>query len=393
MKGKCFIIQKFFGENGAVTDSLVIRYKPKRAGVISERIRLRFIHSDRSFEDTIMTFMFEGRATPDKPLIFGGSGKAIDFGSHNICAGDSTAPITIVNSGCTVMNVTAISTSGSPFTLLSTFQPFTLDPDASRKFLIRFKPSKLGAINSVVRVITTNASDSLTLRGVGIEGSRGMQLVQSTITSTVCDSIDAVFTMRNLSCSPVVLDSLSTSNPFNLLDDTRSITIPSDSFVTFHVRFKSTIAGDYKGDMRMYSTIAGSRFDSVFFINATATDGAPRVTLSDTILDFGAASTCGFKDMTLTVTNSGCGQVILNTNSLDSADIHYSLRKTCIGLLDKGETCSFIIRFSPQTIGQHNSTLHISTTIGTRDVTITGIGTSDPGILSLNQKRFQKLRM
>ena len=377
-------VQSYFGKNGAVIDSLIIRYKPKQTRIITERLRFRFKNSDGSFEDSIMSFIFEGKAAQDKPHILeGGGAKTINFGSQNICAGDSAKTITVSNSGCAPMSVTSVVTTGSAFSLLSAFQPFMLDPGASRKFLIRFKPRVIGSFSGVVRVITGNASDSLSLTGIGIEGSRGVQLIQEQITPTICDSVDATFIIGNLSCSPVLLDSLSTSSPFTLLDDTRFVTIPKDSFVTFHVRFKSSVVGDYKREMQMYSTIAGSRFDTVLFINATATDGAANVTLSTAILDFGAVSTCGFKDMTLIITNSGCRKQTINNSSIDSNNINFLFRGNFPKVLAKGESDSIIIRFRPLTIGVHNSILHIGTGIGIKDIILTGIGTSDPGMLSL----------
>ncbi len=384
--------QKYFGKNGTTLDSLLIRYKPKRVGIFSERIRIRFKHTDGSFEDTIMSFIVETLPTKDKPQILEGlNRKAMDFGTHSICGGDSSRLLTIVNTGCAPMTVTSLISSNSAFTFLSTFQPFILDAGSSRKFLIRFKPSSLGVTNGTINVVTQTANDSLSVFGFGIEGPRNIELLQQQITSSTCDSTDATFILRNTSCSDVLLDSLSASLPFSLLDDTRKITIPIDSFVTFNVRFKTGTSGIFKREIRMYSTIASARYDSVLYITGSAVSGAASVTLSTNSLDFGNVSTCAFKELKLIVTNSGCGDLTVNTNTIDVPNADFSFRRNFSGTVLQGNSDTIIIRLSPQSTGAHNTILHINTSAGVRDVTLTGIGTNDPGILTLSASSIPQI--
>lgn len=377
--------QKYFGKNGSLADTLIIRYKPKYISAQDERVRLRIRHADGAFEDTILSFAFHATPAKDRPVIVeGGIDKKMDFGSRTICGEDTVRVVTITNAGCAEMQVNDLFTSGAPFTLESAFQPFKLAPGLSRKFLLRFKPGVVGNVAGSFTIITPSTTDSILLTGIGVEGARGLVLSQPTITASACDSVDAEITLHNISCSAIDLDSIRVLPPFTLPFSVSGM-IGSDSIIRFKVRLVPQVPGPVTRELQVYSNISGIRFDTIFFINGTVTDGAPDAALSTSLLDFGNVSTCSFRDLTIYVRSTGCDTVTINSTSLDNTASGYSTIRSITNVdLPPSKKDSIVIRFTPPSVGAFTTTLRVQTSAGERTVTLQGNGTNDPGTLAIS---------
>jgi hypothetical protein len=377
-------LQKYFGKDGSKFDTLSVRYKPQVPGASIQRIRLRFRHADGAFEDTTITIIIEGMPGKDSPLITeGGTARTLDFGTIGICGADSSRVITITNAGCADMQVSSLLTS-APFSLASSFQPFSLAPGETRQFLLNFKPQSASNFTQKLFVTTTRGADSISLTGVGIEGSRGLELIQPIITSSACDSVEVEVELHNLSCGSINIDSLRVLPPFSLPLPVASTLLGSDSTLRFKVKLKSNTVGSLSRELQVYSVTGGVRFDTILYVVGEVTPGAPSLKIAPAILQFDTVSLCSYKDMTLYIESDGCSFVDIDSTITNNTQAGFTVIRSLINRrLQPGEKDSFIVRFKPTVVGTSGAVLTISTSVGGRDVILEGIGTNAPGTLTL----------
>ncbi|HEY6171005.1 MAG TPA: choice-of-anchor D domain-containing protein, partial [Candidatus Kapabacteria bacterium] len=376
--------QRYFGKDGTKFDTVTVRYKPVTTGISIQRIRLRLRHADGAFEDTTITITIQGTPPKDVPLVVEtGASKSLDFGNVGTCGADSTRIITITNAGCADMFVGSLSTV-LPFSLESSFQPFTLGPGEKRQFLIGFKPNIAASFNRKLTITTSNNADSVALTGAGIEGSRGLELSQPVITTMACDSVEVEVVLHNTSCAAVNIDSLLVLPPFSLPIGITNTILGSDSSLRFIVKLQSTTVGTLTRELQVYSTSGGTRFDTILFVSGEVIDGAPSILITPVMLQFDSVSLCGYKDLVLYIQSNGCSSLRIDSTVPNSTQAGFTVIKDITNLtLPAGKTDSVIVRFTPNVVGTTGAVLKIMTSLGERQVILEGTGTNAPGILML----------
>ena len=385
----------YFGKNNSRVDTLLVRLNPKKLHSQIERIRLTLKQSDGTSQDTIISVSVQGLAAPEQPLIEeAGTSNAIDFGSGSVCGGDSVRVVTITNTGCSPMRVTSLQTNGAPFFLLSSFNPFTLDPGVSRQILIQFKPTAIGNASGKLTMLTSASTTTVTLTGIGKAGERGFILSQPVITSTICDSNAGTLVFRNISCTPVRIDSLGVDAPFRFDPLAFPIVLKTDSVIIIHFHFTPSSDGTIIRNVTVHSVNDNNvtqPFDTILSLIAVATRGLPVLTLSSTRLDYGSLSTCGYRDLELTLTNDGCDTLKIIDNTLQGSP-NFTIRQTAQGIsvLRFGST-KIIIRLKPTSSVPYNGQLTVHTNAGGFTVDLSGAGLDDPGSLTLTATPIGKV--
>jgi photosystem II stability/assembly factor-like uncharacterized protein len=376
--------QKYFGKDGMKFDTVTVRYKPSNVGVSIQRVRVRLRHADGSFEDTTVTITIQGTPAKDVPLVVeAGAGKSLDFGNVGTCGADSTRIITITNAGCANMLVSSLSTA-LPFSLESSFQPFTLGAGEKRQFLIGFKPNIAASFTRKFTITTSNGADSITLTGVGIEGSRGLELIQPVIKTMACDSTEVEVVLHNISCAPVNIDSLLVLPPFSLPNGVRNTILGSDSSLRFIVRLKSNTVGTLSRELQVYSTSGGKRFDTILFVSGEVVDGAPSILITPATLQFDTVSLCSYKDLVLYIQSNGCSSLRIDSTVPNSTQAGFTVIKDIANIsLPAGKIDSVIVRFAPTVLGTTGAVLKVMTSLGEHHIVLEGTGTNAPGTLSL----------
>lgn len=385
--------QKYFGKDGTKFDTVTVRYKPVKTGVSTQRIRLRLRHADGAFEDTTITITTQGIPAKDVPLVLeAGPGKLLDFGNVGSCGADSTRIITITNAGCANIFVSSLKTV-PPFSLESTFQPFTLGPGEKRQFLIGFKPDVATSFNRKLTITTSNSADSVTLTGVGIEGSRGLELSQPVIKTMACDSTEVEVILHNISCAPVTIDSLHVLPPFSLPNGVTNTILGSDSSLRFIVKLKSNTVGTLSRELQVYSTSGGKRFDTILFVTGEVIEGAASIRITPAMLQFDTVSLCGYKDLVLYIQSNGCASLQVDSTVSTGTQTEFTVIKDITNqLLPTGKTDSVIVRFTPTVIGTTGAVLKIMTSLGEHQVILEGTGTNAPGVLTLTSTTIPTLK-
>jgi hypothetical protein len=376
-----------FGKSSTALDTLIIRFKPQVVHPpLAERVRITFRQPDGTTQDTIIGLQVEGLAAPDLPVIAeAGVSGSIDFGTRSVCGGDTVETATITNTGCSPLKITSLSTDGSPFFLLSSFNPFTLDPGISRKVLLQFKPKIIGPATGKLTLSTANKNLVISLTGIGKAGERGYQLSQPVITSTICDSAEADILFTNISCTPIRLDSLGVGAPFRLDPVFLPANIRSDSSIVLHVHFVPHSAGAVTNFITIHSINDNNvtlPFDTTLAITGLGTAGLPAIALSDTELDFGIINICSYKDLEVTITNTGCDTLKI-TDEILKGNPDFSILQSVKGTnILRGQSVKTIFHFKPISSGPAIRIVQLETNTGDVFITLTGSGSNDPGKLS-----------
>jgi hypothetical protein len=368
----------------SLKDSLRLSYHPLRIGTRTFAIHLRLRQKDGYTEDTTVTVLLQG-LTPSKKLQLTTQTAPgiIDFGTENNCTGDSLREVTVTNMSCTPIKLTTLRTSGGAFTVLSSFRPITLDAGNSRSYLVRFKPSTLGAQAGALYFISNLSSDSVSLVGNGVAGSRGLKLVQATISSSPCDSAEVAIGFRNTSCSDLTLDSVSVAPPFVFLDAAGGKTLSPDSSAVIRVRFHPSTTDTIRQQVTVHAHLGVQSFDTTLTITGIGKPGAPNLALTPSPVDFGSVSTCSSKEFTITATNIGCGDVDVTAIGVDDMTKGFSLTQGLLGTIAQNASRAIKIKFQPIGSFSTTTTLRIQTSAGEKTVVLSGQGVSDSGRIEL----------
>ncbi|MDP4220908.1 MAG: choice-of-anchor D domain-containing protein [Bacteroidota bacterium] len=379
---------QYFGKDNKLLDTLHILFKPRQVHSAAERIRITIRQHDGFAQDTTILIHIQGLAAQDIPLIAeAGPTAAMDFGGHSICGDDSVRIVTIINAGCAPMPVLSLSASGPPFNLLSSFQPFTLDPGQSRQILLQFKPKTLGPASGTLTLTTASSNTVVSLSGIGKTGERGYKISQPLVTSTICDSTEGDLLFKNISCTPIRLDSIGIDTPFRFDPITLPAFIRNDSAILLHFHFVPHSAGPYTQVITIHSINANDpndRFDTTLTLGGIATAGIAELVLSASSLDFGTMTTCDFRDEEFTITNTGCDTLRITDELFSGPATGYTILQSAFGAkIARGESKKVIIRFAPSAFGNYSTILHLQTNAGDRDITLTAACSNNPGVLSL----------
>lgn len=128
------------------------------------------------------------------------------------------------------------------------------------------------------------------------------------------------------------------------------------SSCTFTVSFSPQSAGSYLAALNVPSNDSTAPQS----IALTAIVLAPKVSTSSSSLDFGSQATHGSSSKTMTLTNSGAGQLALGTISITGTNANFfSDSTTCGTALAVGASCSITVGFTPLVPGTYSATLNV----------------------------------
>lgn len=112
----------------------------------------------------------------------------------------------------------------------------------------------------------------------------------------------------------------------------------------------------------------------------TSSPGGPIVSLSTSALAFGPIAPLGTQSMTVTLTNTGSGNLTMTSTTITGSSLYTISSNTCTGTIGAGSNCSTTILFSPITFGltSANLTYTTSATPSTNTVMLNGNAVVSP---------------
>jgi len=127
----------------------------------------------------------------------------------------------------------------------------------------------------------------------------------------------------------------------------------------------------------IYTNALGSlALQEVADITSGAPPAVPQISVSPNSVAFGTVKTGAFKDGTVTVSNTGSGNLNITSIVISGASTFTVAGGTCaVGTpVAPGGTCTIIVRFRPLAMTTYNGSLTINSNGGNAAVTLSGTG-------------------
>lgn len=319
---------------------------------------------------TAVLAMFPVNAVASPQLASAPSG--LKFG--DVLVGQTETQLaTVTNGGQTTVTISAVTVSGSEFTVSSVSLPLVLSPGQSFDLNVSFTPTAQGWTGSTIK-FTSNASNAtldLGLAGTGVSSE--------SLTATPSSVSFGNVAIGSTSTIPVVLTNdrtwkvtipsvTTTGGGFSMSGATFPLTLNSGQSVTLNVTFAPQSAGADGGSL----FISGPSLSIP--LNGTGT-AAGQLTVAPAPLNFGNVPEKTTETMPITVSASGASVTV---SSASSSSSQYVLEGASFPVtIAAGKSLSFNVAFTPQNSGTISGSLTFgSNASDSQEVeSLSGVGT------------------
>ncbi len=341
--------------------SVIVRFTPPSAGSFNS-----------SFAISSVNVTVAGTGRQQNIALSPGN---VDFG--NVCAGNaSEKAVTVRNDGDCPGLLGAIGSPAAPFSIVggTCSNNQTLNPGGSCSVIVRFTPPSVGSFNSSFTISSVN----VTVAGTGRQQNIALNPANVDF-GNVCagNSLEQAVTVQNAGDCSINLGTIGApAAPFSIVGGTCSnnqTLIPNGS-CTVTVRFTPTSAGSFNSSLAIASVN----------VILTGISGQQHVTVNPTDVNFDNAAKGKQSEKTITVTNAAICPSGLTLKSISAPEPPFSIvGGTCQAtVLQRGESCSIVVRFLPTQAGPFASSLHISSDDPDEPVAIVNLrGGSGPDLV------------
>lgn len=287
----------------------------------------------------------------------------------------ATRSVTVTSTGKAAATITSRSISGSGFSITSGFATATLKQGQTMAFTIQFKPSTAGATGGQF-VLSSNAGVvSVALSGTGIEPTSApavsaISCSSTSITGTLSDPCRVVLT------GPAPAGGVTVA----LGSSSGSVTVPATLSVprgSTTASFSANVAGVNTSQTATISAAANGSSRSVVL---QLKPSAAVLALSTSSLAFGNVSVGTAVSKSVTLTSTGNAAVTINSGSITGTG--FSVSGLAPGTLASGQAMVVTVHFSPTSAGSFNGQLMLSTSAGTKTVSLSGTGANSAPTVS-----------
>ncbi len=266
----------------------------------------------------------------------------------------------ISNIGSRTLNISNILSTNSHFRPGVTF--FNLGPEETQKVYITFRPDSIKLFTGRLIIVSNDpVADSIfiQLSGTGRDSTDQHLYVSS-------DTLDfGIVAKNNSKIMSLVLHNtgeknLKISNMFNTSDafslTSTQLTILGKSFRTVYLTFEPTESINYLDTLRIISNDPEEDTSRVILTGQGREPLAQKISVPDTILDFG--SVAFGRSMTKYVTVYNVGEKNLSVFNIAIADTQFQIAENWF-ILEPGENKTFAVTFTPTSEIQANSLMQI----------------------------------
>ncbi|HMD15120.1 MAG TPA: choice-of-anchor D domain-containing protein, partial [Terriglobales bacterium] len=291
---------------------------------------------------------------------------------------NSSLSETLTNSGGSSLTISAVTASGTGFSLGGLTLPVTLNSGQSTSLTVVFSPSAIGAANGSVTVTSNGSNPSLSIPLSGTGVTTGALSANPTALAfgsvQVGNSTSLSETVANTGGSTVTISQANlTGTVFSISGLSLPMSLTANQSVTFTATFKPTAAGTASGSLSIVSNASNSPLNIALSGTGTAT-GQLAVTPSS--LSFGNVVVGANSSLNGTLTASGAS-VTINSASLNNGEFVLS-GISLPATLTAGQSATFAVTFTPQASGATSASLSFSSSASNSPATqtMTGTGTA-----------------
>ena len=358
---------------GAST-SLTAVFKPATAGNASGTVT---VTSSATNSPDVVGWSATGIVAPSAQLT--ASPSSVNFGSISIGSSGSST-VQLKNTGTASVKISAITTSGSGFTLSSLALPLTLAPNQAATLTAGFKPTASSAYSEHITVTSsaTNSPTTISLTGAGeTAAAPGLTATPPSVSfGTVPTGATTTQTIRltNSGDSQLTISGVSaTGSGITLSGITAPLKVAAGQSANLTAALKLTATGAVSGAIKISSNAPGSPMQIAW----TGTGQASVVTLSasSTKLNFGSVKVGTTNTQQTNVKNSGNANA--NISKIAVTGTGFSLNgSTSSATLTPGQSLTLSVSFDPKAAGTNTGTLTITSNATTPQLAVALTGTA-----------------
>jgi uncharacterized protein DUF1573/centrosomal CEP192-like protein/HYDIN/CFA65/VesB family protein/ASPM-SPD-2-Hydin domain-containing protein len=360
--------------NAAQSTTFTVSFDPQTAGSATGNVT---ITSDAS--DSTMTMALSG--TGVVPGALGSNPTSVPFGNVQV-GGDPTASETITNTGTSSVTISAVTITGTGFTVSGITTPMTLAAGKSATFVVGFDPQTAASESGSVTITSTATNPTLTIpvSGTGVgEGALGSNPTSLSFGSVQVGSNQSLSeTVTNTGGSSVTISAVAASGTgFTVSGITPPVTLTAGQGATFSVKFTPASAASASG-------------------NLTVTSNGSNPTLTIPLSGTGTAATAGV--LAASPATIAIGSVVVGTNGTGTGSLTASGSSVIVSAVSSnnaaftvsglslpvtipaGQSAPFTVTYSPQATGAASATLTFTSNAQTTTTQegVTGTGAAAP---------------
>ncbi len=326
---------------GISPSSILFQFDPvDTMGSGSAEVELsgNYIGTTISF-DTIVTITYAAMgSTPHLTSV-----SALDFGSLTRCTGVALRDtmLRFANAGCAPDTITSITLIGAGFTSGSDSTPIIVLPGDTDSITVSFLPPDSGAYQGtmLLNVTSTGLTENPAIMFIGraIQGFGVLAVAQPSIQAgsfSFCAGDTTITdTISNTGCDTLVISNINFSGDttFSLFSAPGdSLLLPGTSRV-FQFTFTPRVKGSQSAALTFHSrNIANDPgHDTTITLAGLGLGGTSILSADSSLRDFGALYACQSRDTTITLRNTGCDTLVVDsgrvTNGSYATDAVYPI--------------------------------------------------------------------
>jgi len=305
----------------------------------------------------------------------GSSFTSLAFGSLQVGKNEALSEM-VTNTGGSSVIISQVGISGTGFSLSGITTPLTLGAGQSTSFTASFNPQSAGNSNGSVTITSNAPNPTLTIpvSGTGVAaGALGSSPTSLAFGSVQVGNNQALSgTVTNTGGSSVIISQMGISGTgFSLSGITTPLTLGAGQSTSFSVSFTPQSAGSDNGSV----TITSNGSNPALTIPLAGTGvAAGALGSSPTSLAFGSLQVGNNRVLSATVTNTGGSSVIISQVGISGTGFSLSGITTPL-TLGAGQSTSFTASFNPQSAGNSNGSVTITSNASNPTLTIPVSGT------------------
>lgn len=301
---------------------------------------------------------------------------SMSFGS--VTTGSSgTQQLTLRNSGTADLHVTALTATGSGFSVSGFILPLTLTPGTTAVGNVRFAPTTAGAVTGSVTVASDSATavPPVALSGTGVAATPQISVTPTSIAFgdvTTGSNSSAPLTLRNTGTADLSITAVTaTGAGYSVNGFILPLTLAPNATAVGNVVFAPTVAGAVSGTVAVTSNSATPASP----VSLTGTGVAPLTYLlgaSPTSLSFGNVLVGASASLNVTLRNNGTGSVSVTAANVTGTG--YSVSGTFPVTIAAGATRTVSVTFAPQLSGAANGSVAFVSNATNSPATVSATG-------------------
>jgi hypothetical protein len=177
---------------------------------------------------------------------------------------------------------------------------------------------------------------------------------------STCTTRDSSYTLRNVGCDTLTLDSLPSvlANGFSLTGATLPLRIAPDSGVTFRMHYAPTLPGSLYQSLKYQAVQQGLSTTLEILVEGSAVAGGAHAVLTNTLLTLAPISICAQDSARTSIANAGCDPLVIDSVWM-SGDPDLSLGPIIFpSTLGTGDSLAVQVELIPMKKGARTALLH-----------------------------------